>query len=199
METVWLPLVIAQKTAIRIFTKTETFAFLIGIPKFRRAQLSITTRKMYGRVDAQLHSLKKALSPAHKKSHNRTLLSGSTPLKHGRHFDYWPASDQAHARLLSRLSWSLTVLLPSDTHTRTNPIPSHLWLVYRLCLVLSTKQHSVILRLQAGRPRNRSSNPGMGKISPSCPLRPDRLWPTQPPTKWVRGGEYFPGGKGAEA
>jgi hypothetical protein len=30
-----------------------------------------------------------------------------------------PASEHAHARLLPRLSWSWTVLLPSDTHRKT--------------------------------------------------------------------------------
>jgi hypothetical protein len=29
-----------------------------------------------------------------------------------------PASERAHARLLPRLSWSWTVLLPSDTHRK---------------------------------------------------------------------------------
>jgi hypothetical protein len=34
-----------------------------------------------------------------------------------------PASEHAHARLLPRLSWSWTVLLPSDTHRK--PINIH--------------------------------------------------------------------------
>jgi hypothetical protein len=51
------------------------------------------------------------------KTHNRTPLFGSTH-KHGRHFDYW----NQHARLLPRLSWIWTVLLPSDTHIK--PIAS---------------------------------------------------------------------------
>jgi hypothetical protein len=51
------------------------------------------------------------------KTHNRTLLFGST-------IQVWwppfwllkPASEHAHAHLLPILSWSWTVLLPSDTH-----------------------------------------------------------------------------------
>jgi hypothetical protein len=59
-----------------------------------------------------------ALSPftQKKKTHNRTLLFGSTPLKHGRHFD--PDSEYAHARLL-RLPRSWALLLSSDTHRKS--------------------------------------------------------------------------------
>jgi hypothetical protein len=52
------------------------------------------------------------------KTHNRTLLLSSTLLKHGRQFDYWNQPQHAHARLLPRMSWSWTVLLPSDTHRK---------------------------------------------------------------------------------
>jgi hypothetical protein len=51
------------------------------------------------------------------------MLSGSTLLTHGRHFDHW--NQPLHIRmlrLLPRLSWSFTVLLPSDTHRK--PITS---------------------------------------------------------------------------
>jgi hypothetical protein len=48
------------------------------------------------------------------KMHNRTLLFGSILIKHSCHFDYW--NQPQHTRLLPRLSWSRTVLLPCDTH-----------------------------------------------------------------------------------
>jgi hypothetical protein len=40
---------------------------------------------------------------------NRTLLFGSILLKYGRHFEYWTCACPG-------LSWSWTVLLPSDTY-----------------------------------------------------------------------------------
>jgi hypothetical protein len=46
------------------------------------------------------------------KKHNRTLLFGSSLLKHGLHFDYWNQS------LLPRLSWSWIALLPCDIHKK---------------------------------------------------------------------------------
>jgi hypothetical protein len=52
----------------------------------------------------------------------KTLLFGIIVLKHGRHFINKPVSELAHARLLPRLSWSWTVLLPGDTHRK--PITS---------------------------------------------------------------------------
>jgi hypothetical protein len=59
----------------------------------------------------------------HKKRHNKSLLFGSILFKHGRHFDFWKsASEDAHACLLPRLSWSCAVLLSSDTHRK--PITS---------------------------------------------------------------------------
>ena len=57
-----------------------------------------------------------------KKKHNRTLLFGSIP---SRTIAFWvlkPGSEQVHACLLPRLSWSWTVLLPSDTYRK--PITS---------------------------------------------------------------------------
>jgi hypothetical protein len=55
-----------------------------------------------------------------KNKHNRMLLLRSTHLK-----AFWllkPASEHAHARLLTVMSWSWTVLLPGDTHRK--PITS---------------------------------------------------------------------------
>jgi hypothetical protein len=54
-----------------------------------------------------------------KKTYNRTLLFGSTPPK--ARSPFWlskPASEHAHERLLPRLSWSWTVLPPTDTHRK---------------------------------------------------------------------------------
>jgi hypothetical protein len=48
----------------------------------------------------------------HTKTHNRTLLSRSILLKHAPFWLLEAASEHAHARLLPRLSWSGTVLLP---------------------------------------------------------------------------------------
>jgi hypothetical protein len=50
----------------------------------------------------------------------KTLLFGSTLLKHGRHVDCWnqPLNMCMHACLIPRLPWSWTVLLPSDTHKK---------------------------------------------------------------------------------
>jgi hypothetical protein len=56
-----------------------------------------------------------------RKTHNRTLFFGSLLLKQGRYSEI--CSEHAHARLLPRLSWSCTVLLPSDTHRE--PITSN--------------------------------------------------------------------------
>jgi hypothetical protein len=50
-----------------------------------------------------------------KKTQNNKLLFGITPLKHGCHFDYWI---QRMRVCYLRLSWSWTVLLPSDTHRK---------------------------------------------------------------------------------
>jgi hypothetical protein len=58
------------------------------------------------------HPLQRVLLPI--KTQNGTLLFSRTFLKHGRHF-VKPASEHAYAHLLLRLSWSWTVLLPSDT------------------------------------------------------------------------------------
>jgi hypothetical protein len=86
-------------------------------------------------------------------THNRTLLFGCTLLKHGRQF--WllkPASEHGHARLLLRLSWSWTVLLPSDTHrkpityntTVLLPFVTYLLTLPRMCsFVYSTKRSGV--------------------------------------------------------
>jgi hypothetical protein len=60
---------------------------------------------------------------SHWKTHNRTLLFGNTLHKYGHYFDHWNQPlYMAHARLLPRLSWSWTVLLPSDTDRK--PITS---------------------------------------------------------------------------
>jgi hypothetical protein len=74
-------------------------------------------------------------------THNRTLLFCGIHLKHWLS-SFWllkPVSEHAHARLLPRLSWSWTVLLPSDTHTRPitciTAVYFHLWLIYWHCLV----------------------------------------------------------------
>jgi hypothetical protein len=57
------------------------------------------------------------------KMRNRTLLFGSTPFKHSRHFGYWnqPLNMVMYICYL-RLSWSWTVLLLTDTHRK--PITS---------------------------------------------------------------------------
>jgi hypothetical protein len=44
-----------------------------------------------------------------KKKHNRTLLFSSTPSSTVTFWLLKPASENTHARLLPRLSWSLTV------------------------------------------------------------------------------------------
>jgi hypothetical protein len=56
------------------------------------------------------------------KSHKRTLLFRITLQARSPFWLLKPASELAHARLLPRLSWSWTVLLPSDTHRK--PITS---------------------------------------------------------------------------
>jgi hypothetical protein len=53
------------------------------------------------------------------KTHNKALLFGSTLFKHGRYFDCWNQPLIMRKRLLRRLSWSWTVLLPSDTHKKS--------------------------------------------------------------------------------
>jgi hypothetical protein len=60
-----------------------------------------------------------------------------------------PASEHAHVRLLPRMSWSWTVLLPIDTHRK--PITSitayfHLWHIYWLSLRLSQTWRKSIWR-----------------------------------------------------
>jgi hypothetical protein len=54
------------------------------------------------------------------KTHNRTMFFGRILLKHIHHFECWnqPLNMCMAACLPSRLSWSLTVLLPSDTHRK---------------------------------------------------------------------------------
>jgi hypothetical protein len=53
------------------------------------------------------------------KTLNTTLFFGSTPSSTSPFWLLKPDSDHAHARLLPRLSWSWTVLLPSDTHIKS--------------------------------------------------------------------------------
>jgi hypothetical protein len=50
-----------------------------------------------------------------RKTHNRTLFVGSVLLKYGHHFDYWNQPLNMRMRVCYLLSWSWTVLLPSDT------------------------------------------------------------------------------------
>jgi hypothetical protein len=61
-------------------------------------------------------------------------------LKNGCHSNYWHQFQHAYARLLPRLSWGWTMLLPFDTNIK--PITStaavlilHLWPIYWLSLV----------------------------------------------------------------
>jgi hypothetical protein len=65
------------------------------------------------------YSSYKVLLPT--KTHNKQLLFRAL-LEHGRHFDYWNQPLNMHVHLLLRLSWSWTVLLPSDMNRK--PITS---------------------------------------------------------------------------
>jgi hypothetical protein len=83
---------------------------------------------------------------------------------------FWPlkrSSEHAHALLLPRLSWSWTVVLPSDTHRKhlrqLQLFFFHLWPIYRLPRIQMTelvgpRPISYILRLiisyQVNKPRN---------------------------------------------
>jgi hypothetical protein len=59
------------------------------------------------------------LLPTKRKAQQKATL-GYTPLKRGCHYDYWNQSlNMALARLLPRLSWSLTAFIPSTTHRKT--------------------------------------------------------------------------------
>jgi hypothetical protein len=93
-----------------------------------------------------------ALSPfAHKKRiHNRTLLFGSSGLKLGRHFDYWNQPLNMCMRVCY-LSWSWTVLLPSDTHIENLLRPLQLF-YFHLCpvdwLSLIFSKHGTMTRCE---------------------------------------------------
>jgi hypothetical protein len=97
-----------------LFVISETLATFLepDVNCFTRQTLPTVKRK-----DIFMYIL--SLSPsAHKeKTHKKTLLLCNT-LKHGRHFDYWNQPLNMHTRLLRILSWSWTVLLPSDTHRK---------------------------------------------------------------------------------
>jgi hypothetical protein len=86
-----------------------------------------------------------ALSPFAKKihAHNRTLLFGRILLKHG---GLKLTSEHAHERLLRRLSWSWTVLLPSNKHRK--PITSITAALLPFVTYLQTllhKQYDIVL------------------------------------------------------
>jgi hypothetical protein len=77
------------------------------------------------------------LSPfAHKKETTGRCSSVVNPLSTVAILTIQPTSEYAHARLLPRLSWSWTMLLPSDTHIENLLRPLqlfyfHLWLLAR--------------------------------------------------------------------
>jgi hypothetical protein len=85
-----------------------------------------------------------ALNPS---SHKKDTQQNSE-YTHETRSPFWllkPASDHAHARLLPRLSWSWTVLLPSDT--LTNPVKSIravllAFMTYLLTLHRNSWQHN---------------------------------------------------------
>jgi hypothetical protein len=79
------------------------------------------------------------------KTHNRTLLFGSIILQ--ARSPFWllkPISEHVHARLLPRLSWSWTVLLPSDT--RRKPIKSITTVLLPFVTYLLTLHRIIVTR-----------------------------------------------------
>jgi hypothetical protein len=81
-----------------------------------------------------------------KRMHNRTLLLGNTLLNHGHPFDYWNQPPNV-CGCYPRLSWSWTVLLPSDTYRR--PITSITTVILHLSTYLLTvprRQLNMLLR-----------------------------------------------------
>jgi hypothetical protein len=104
------------------------------VNRFTRRILSTVNRKHFF-----MNILRtKSFCPQKNAQQNATLRS-YTPQTRSPFWLLKPASEHAHAPLLPRLSWSWTVLLPSDTHRK--PITSitaallHLWPVYWLSLV----------------------------------------------------------------
>jgi hypothetical protein len=89
-----------------------------------------------------------ALSPfAHKKvAHQNAALRWYTRQSRPPFWLLKPASEHAHARLPPRLSWSCTVLLPSDTHRK--PITSITAVLLPFVTYLLTPSYFHMLRLE---------------------------------------------------
>jgi hypothetical protein len=80
------------------------------------------------------------------KKDNRMLFFGITFLMHSRYFDYW---NHVHACLLPRLSWSWTMLLPSDTYRKhITSITAVLlpFVTYLLTLLHKIQDHNASIR-----------------------------------------------------
>jgi hypothetical protein len=119
MEVFWLFSQPLQHLCFNLFVMSETFATFVDlvVNRFTLRTLPTLKRKHFFMNILCIESF-----CPQKKTHNRNLLFGNTLLKHGPFWLLKPASEHSHARLLPRLSWKWTVLLPSDTHRK--PITS---------------------------------------------------------------------------
>jgi hypothetical protein len=113
IEVFWLLSQLLPHLRFCLFVFSEMFAIHLWTSLREKKLLTVNRKHFF--YEYPLHWV---LCPL--KTHNRTLLFGNTPQAWSPFWLLKPASEHAHR--LPRLSWSWTMLLPSDTHR--NPITS---------------------------------------------------------------------------
>jgi hypothetical protein len=96
------------------------------------------------------------------KTHNRTLLFGSTPLKHRRHADYWnqPLNLRMRVSYLDCHESESCRYLLIHTKNLLSPLQLfyfHFWPIYWLSLVHETVYDWIFVRVNRGRPLTSAS------------------------------------------